>query len=130
MNLDQLDLFLTIVEKGSMAAAGRELGLSATTVSERLAALEAYYGAALLHRTTRTIGLTDEGRTLFEGARVVLEEAGDLRSRIRHGAETLSGRLRVGAPLDLGRSMVAPVIDAFLREHPAISSSSSLRMAT
>ena len=121
MRLDHLNLFLTIVEKGSMAAAGRELGLSATTVSERLAALEAHYGVALLNRTTRTTGLTDAGRTLFDGARVVLEEAEDLESRILRGAEALSGRIRIGAPLDLGRSMVAPVIDAFLRKHPAIA---------
>ena len=121
MHLDHLRVFLTIVEKGGMAAAGRELGLSATTVSERLAALEAHYGASLLQRTTRTLGLTDEGRTLVEGARLLLEEAGDLESRIRRGAEELSGRIRIGAPLDLGRSIVAPVVDAFLREHPAIS---------
>ena len=121
MNLNHLGLFLTIVEKGSLAAAGRERGLSPTTVSERLAALEAHYGVTLLNRTTRTIGLTDEGRTLFEGARALLEEADDLESRVRRGAESLSGRIRIGAPLDLGRSMVAPVIDAFLREHPDIS---------
>ena len=51
MTLDNLVLFLRIVEKGSLAAAGRELGLSAASVSERLVALERYYGAALLHRT-------------------------------------------------------------------------------
>ena len=53
MILDNLTLFLRIVEKGGLAAAGRELGLSAASVSERLAALEKYYGAALLHRTGR-----------------------------------------------------------------------------
>lgn len=121
MNLDHLRLFLVIVEKGSMAAAGRELGLSPTTVSERLASLEDHYGVTLLRRTTRTIGLTDEGRALFEGAQRLLEEANDLENRIRHGAQTLSGRIRIGAPLDLGRSTVAPVIHAFLREHPTIS---------
>ena len=51
---------------------------------------------------------------------MVLEEARDLESRVRRGAETLSGRIRIGAPLDLGRSTVAPVVDAFLSEHPAI----------
>ena len=108
MNLEHLDLFLTIVEKGSMAAAGRELGLSATTVSERLAALESHYGVTLLNRTTRTLGLTDEGRTLFDGARGVLEEARDLESRVRSGAETLSGRIRIGAPLDLDLRTLLP----------------------
>ena len=55
MILDNLTLFLRIVEKGGLAAAGRELGLSAASVSERLVALEKYYGAALLRRTTRAI---------------------------------------------------------------------------
>lgn len=121
MQLDHLELFLTIVEHGSLAAAGRELGLSATTVSERLAALEDHYGVTLLNRTTRTLGLTDEGRTLFEGARGVLEEASELETRVRRGAETLSGRIRIGAPLDLGRSTLVPVIDAFLEAHPTVS---------
>ena len=120
MNLEHLRLFLTIAEKGGMAAAGRELGLSATTVSERLAALEAHFGASLLNRTTRTLGLTDEGRMLVAGARGLLEEAEALENRVRRGAETLSGRIRIGAPLDLGRSIVAPVVDAFLHDHPAI----------
>ena len=66
MILDNLVLFLRIVEKGGLAAAGRELGLSAASVSERLVALEKYYGAALLHRTTRAISLTDEGRLLVQ----------------------------------------------------------------
>jgi hypothetical protein len=57
MILDNLALFLRIVEKGGLAAAGRELGLSAASVSERLVSLEKYYGAALLHRTTRAISL-------------------------------------------------------------------------
>ncbi len=73
MNLGNLALFLRIVEKGSLAAAGRELGFSAASVSERLVALEKYYGAALLNRTTRAIGLTDEGRLLVQGARRLLD---------------------------------------------------------
>src|ERR1700736_107659 len=121
MNLDNLALFLRIVEKGGLAAAGRELGLSAASVSERLAALEKYYGAALLHRTTRAIGLTDEGRMLVQGARRLLAEADELEALIRLGAEKISGPIRLSAPIDLGRSYVVPILDAFLAGHPEVS---------
>ena len=59
-------------------------------MSERLAALEAHFGVVLLNRTTRALNLTEEGRTLVEGAKQVLGEVQDLESRIRLGAETLS----------------------------------------
>ncbi|MEH6832846.1 MAG: LysR family transcriptional regulator [Sulfitobacter sp.] len=121
MLIDNIRLFLTITEKGSLVAAGREAGLSATTVSERLAALEAHYGVVLFNRTTRSLSLTDEGRTLLSGAKVVLGELEDLETRIRHGAETLSGPIRVSAPIDIGRSIVSDVISSFTSDHPAIS---------
>ena len=121
MLLDNIALFVQIVEKGSLVAAGREAGLSPTTVSERLAALEAYFGVVLLHRTTRAIRLTDEGRTLLEGAKVVLGEVNELETRIRLGAQTLSGPIRVSAPVDLGRSVVAQEVDRFLTDYPATS---------
>ena len=121
MNLDNLALFLRIVEKGGLAAAGRELSLSAASVSERLAALEKYYGAALLHRTTRAIGLTDEGRMLVQGARRLLAEADELEALIRLGVEKISGPIRLSAPIDLGRSFLVPVLDAFLAAHPEVT---------
>lgn len=121
MLIDNIRLFLTIAEKGSLVAAGREVGLSATTVSERLAALEAHYGVVLFNRTTRSLSLTDEGRTLLSGAKVVLGEIEDLETRIRLGAETLSGPIRVSAPIDLGRNVVSKVISSFTKQHPAIS---------
>ncbi len=121
MLIDNIRLFLTITEKGSLVAAGREVGLSATTVSERLAALEAHYGVVLFNRTTRSLSLTDEGRTLLSGAKIVLGEIEDLDARIRHGAETLSGPIRISAPIDIGRSIVSHVISSFTADHPEIS---------
>ena len=121
MLLDNISLFLLIVEKGSLAAAGRETGLSSTTVSERLAALEAHFGTALLNRTTRSISLTEEGRMLVEGAKPVLEVVSDLENRIRFGAETLSGQIRLSAPLDLGRTVISEAIGSFQDQHPGIS---------
>lgn len=120
MLLPNLALFLRIVEKNGLAAAGRDFGMSPATVSERLAALEAHYGAKLVNRTTRSISLTDEGRLLSEGARRLLAESEELEARIRNGVEKLSGPIRVSAPFDLGRRRIAPLLDLFLMQHPNV----------
>lgn len=121
MHLDQLRLFLLIAEKGRLAVAGRELGLSPATVSERVAALERHYGVALLTRTTRAVSLTDEGRALVEGARRLLAEADELDARLRFGRESAAGPIRLSAPKDLGRRCIVPIVDAFLDTHPLVT---------
>lgn len=121
MLLDNLTLFLRIAEKGGLAAGGRELGLSPATVSERLAALETYYGARLVNRTTRRLSLTEEGRALAEGAQRLLAEAQELETQIRLGASRMAGPIRLSAPSDLGRNRIVPVIDRYLARHPEVS---------
>ena len=86
-----------------------------------MVALEKYYGAALLNRTTRAISLTDEGRLLVQGARRLLAEAEELEALIRLGVEKISGPIRLSAPIDLGRSTLVPILDAFLAEHPEVT---------
>ncbi|MDG4721128.1 MULTISPECIES: LysR family transcriptional regulator [Thalassospira] len=119
--LTNLSLFIRIVEKGGLAAAGRDFGLSPATVSERVNALEDHFGARLLNRTTRAISLTDEGRTLLDGGRRLVGEASDLRSQIRHGVDHLSGLIRVSVTFDLGRNIISPLLDQFIEQHPDIS---------
>uniref|UniRef100_UPI003BA9107F LysR family transcriptional regulator n=1 Tax=Stappia sp. TaxID=1870903 RepID=UPI003BA9107F len=121
MLLDNLALFLRIVERGGLAAGGRDLGLSPASVSERLAALERHYGVSLLVRTTRSLRLTEEGATLVDGARRLLAAAEDLDGRIRLGADRLSGVIRVTAPEDLGRQIIVPALDLFLEAHPEVT---------
>jgi len=121
MLLDNLRLFLRIVDKGGMAAAGREFGLSPATTSERLAALEAHYGARLLTRSTRASSLTEEGRMLLEGARRLVADAEVLEDRLKRGIDRIAGPIRLSAPLDLGRSRLRAVIDGFLERHPDVS---------
>jgi DNA-binding transcriptional LysR family regulator len=118
MLLPNLALLVRIAEKGGLAAAGRDFGLSPATVSERLVSLESHYGAKLLNRTTRSISLTDEGRLLVEGAKRLLAEADELEARIRIGTEKLSGAIRISAPFDLGCNRIAPLLDSFLELHP------------
>ncbi|MEL7370186.1 MAG: LysR family transcriptional regulator [Myxococcota bacterium] len=116
--LENLRLLVSIVEKGGMAAAGREWGLSPATVSARLAALEEHYGTRLIHRTTRSLSLTSEGAVLLEGARQIIAEMDDLEARVRLGAERLFGTMRITGPVDLGRGWLVPRLDAFLAKHP------------
>ncbi len=120
MLIENLKLFLRIVEKKGLAAAGRDMGLAPATVSERLSALELHYGARLLTRTTRAISLTDEGRLLVASARRILSEAEEIEARIKLGADTLSGTLHVTAPVDLGRTRLVPLLDGFMAEHPNV----------
>lgn len=119
--LDNLALFLTIVEKGGLSAAGRELGLSPATVSERLAALEHHYGVALLTRTTRSISLTEEGRLLVEEGRRLLADADELQRRIQFGSQEMAGPIRLSAPVDLGSTRLVPLLDEFMAAHPGVT---------
>ena len=121
MLIENLKLFLQIVEKGGLAAAGREVGLSPATVTDRLAALEAHYGARLLTRTTRSISLTDEGRELVNGAKRILAETEETEARIKLGVERISGTLHISVPNDLGRSQIVPLLDRFMSQHPNIN---------
>ncbi len=126
MLIENLKLFLQIVEKGGLAAAGRELGLAPATVTDRLAALEAHYGARLLTRTTRSISLTDEGRELVTGARRILAETEETEARIRLGVEKISGAIHISAPSDLGRNQIVPLLDRFMAENPEVTIDLSL----
>ena len=119
--LDNLALFLAIVEKGGLSAAGREQGLSPSTVSERLTALERHYGVALLTRTTRSISLTEAGRLLVEEGRSLLADADDLQRRIQLSSQEMAGPIRLSAPLDLGSTRLVPLLDQFMEMHPGIT---------
>ena len=107
--MDNLALFVRIAETGGIASAGREMGYSPATTSERLAALEAHYGVRLLTRSTRALSLTEEGRLLLARARRLLAEAEEPDARARVGAGRLAGPLRLLATLDPGNTRLRAV---------------------
>lgn len=118
--LESLDFFVRIIEKGGVAAAGRDFGLSPAAASARLAALERHFGVTLLTRTTRAFSLTEEGRILLERARPLVSEVQDLQTRLREGADRVSGRIRINAPEDLGLLRGVALFDAFADRNPDI----------
>ena len=119
-NLDDLSVFLKVVDCEGFSAAARSLDLAPANVSKQIARLEAALGARLFERSTRRLRITDEGRAVAERVRpalALLDEAADVA---RQGSQTLTGMLRVTAPVAVGVRYLAPVIAAFRELHPQV----------
>ncbi|SAI72793.1 LysR family transcriptional regulator [Bordetella ansorpii] len=119
-NLDDLAVFVHVVERQSFSAAARDLHLAPKTVSKQIARLEQALGTTLFERNTRNLRITGEGRAIAERARValgVLEEVQELASG---ASQELSGTIRLTAPTPFGRKFVAPAIHDFCRVHPRV----------
>jgi len=99
MNLKDLDVFVSVVAVGSLAGAGRRLGVSAMAISRSLAALETELGVRLMHRTTRSISLTPEGEAFLGHARALLDLGEAARSSVTSDPEIPSGTLKVTCPI-------------------------------
>jgi DNA-binding transcriptional LysR family regulator len=118
--LRAMEVFVRIVECGTLAAAADTLGVSAPSVVRTLAALERSLGVRLLNRTTRKSSLSDEGREYYERCRRVLAEIDAAEGALRSRKAKPKGRLRVTAPVAFGQLRVAPVITAFLTRYPGV----------
>lgn len=118
--LDELNVFVAILETGGLARAGRRLGRSAAAVTRSLATLETRAGVRLVTRSTRRLAATEAGLRLAEQARRVLADyAATVNPETAEGP--LRGRIAVTAPLVFGRRHVTPVVTAFLDAHPQVS---------
>jgi molybdate transport repressor ModE-like protein len=114
-------VFVRIAEAGSLSGAGRQLGLSLTSVSRQLMALEAVLGTTLVERTTRHLSLTESGRLYYERAKQILEEVAEMERGVTMQTGVASGRLHVSAPSLLGRLRLAPLLPSFLAEQTRVS---------
>ncbi len=124
--LTQMEAFVTAVDAGSLAKAARELNVTPAMLGRRVDALERRLGAKLLHRTTRHLGLTEEGTAFLEQCRKVLAELQAAEALVSAGRTVATGHLRVTAPAGFGRRHVAPHAPAFLAHHPELQISFDL----
>jgi DNA-binding transcriptional LysR family regulator len=120
LKLESIAAFASIAESGSMTSAARRLGLSRSVVSERLAELERMLGARLFNRTTRTLLLTGEGEAFYERAKLILRDVDQAASELSELRGTLSGPLRISAPVGFGYLHLGPALFGFLAKHTAI----------
>jgi len=118
MDLNEILVFVRVVQAGSFVAASAKLGIPKSTVSRRVAELEERLNARLLQRTTRKLSLTDVGRTYYEhGARIVAE-AEDAERAVHNLQSAPRGPVRVTAGPNA--AFLAPIISDYLRRYPEV----------
>lgn len=115
-----MQVFVQIVESGSLTGAADALNVSLPSVVRSLAALERAVGVRLLNRTTRRSSLSDEGREYYERCRRVLSEVEAADAALSARRVEPKGRLRLTAPVMYGRMHVAPVVTEFAAKYPAV----------
>lgn len=119
--IDAMKVFVSAVDEGSLAAAGKRLGRSPAAVSRAIAFLEAHVGVELLHRTTRSLRLSEAGERYVSACRRVLsdlEEADILAAGERSAPR---GTLTITAPIITGENILRPILEAFMDEYPTVS---------
>ncbi|WP_133645630.1 LysR family transcriptional regulator [Paraburkholderia flava] len=117
---DELKVFVTVIESGSLTAASQELNLAPSAVSRTLSKLEEKLGTTLLNRTTRRMKLTEEGEFFLENARSILRQMDDLEERLAARQHRPEGRLRVNAATPFMLHAVVPHVGAFREQYPGI----------
>ena len=118
--LVDVDVFVRAVEAGSFSAAARALGATPSAVSKAVARLEARLGVRLLQRTTRSLGLTHQGRVFHERALRALTELDEAEASLAKGKGGIRGALRVSAPTGLGALLVTQAVLGLVRRHPEL----------
>jgi len=118
--LTAMEAFVRVVDAGSFSGAAKQLRVGQPAVSKTVAQLEDRLGVRLLLRSTHRLTPTEAGRNFYERAKRAIEEADEAELAARGTAATLSGRLRVYAPVTFTCLNVMPRLSIFLAQHPSL----------
>lgn len=119
--LDEMQTFVTVVDSGHLAHAAERLGQTASTVSRQLSRLEKKLGTTLLHRTTRRLDLTEEGRLFLEQARRILADVEAAEAAISTRRGDIAGPLRINAAPVFMHYALVPLLAGFRERYPRIT---------
>lgn len=120
MDLNNVRLFVRVVDTGSFTAAATQLGLPKSSVSRGVSMLEAALGVRLLQRTTRRLSLTDAGRAFHDAAAGALAQLDEAQAAATQEQEEPVGVVRITSTVDIGVWLLAPIVQAFLADHPRV----------
>ncbi len=121
MDTESLRLFVLASETLNISAAGRSLGMAPAVASTRIAKLEKLLGAELLHRSTRKVSLSVEGRDFLPYAREIIAQEQAALAALGHGTTKVSGTLRFAAPSTFAQLYIAPLLSDFMSDHPDLA---------
>lgn len=116
-----VEIFVRVVATGSFTSAATALGISRSQASRGVQTLEDRLGARLLHRTTRSVALTDAGAAFYERASRLLGDLDEAEALVTNLQAEPRGTLRVSVPMSFGVRYLAPAFAAFLRGHPDLT---------
>jgi DNA-binding transcriptional LysR family regulator len=120
LKLESIAAFAAVAETGSITAAARRLGVSKSVISERLTELERMLGTKLMRRTTRALSLTDDGQTFLERSQEIMRKVQHATSEIAERGGSLTGSLRVSAPVSFGILHLGPALFGFISQNPGV----------
>jgi DNA-binding transcriptional LysR family regulator len=121
MNIEHLKLFIRIAATHNISLAGSELRVSPAVASAHINKLEAGLGVRLIHRTTRKVSLTEEGKAFLPHAEDVISSIEAARASVGAGNAFPKGTLRVAAPASFGRMHILPALTKFLTLYPDLN---------
>jgi DNA-binding transcriptional LysR family regulator len=120
LRLRDLHVFAAVAQRGSMAKAAADLGVSTPTVSEVIAGLEHGLGVRLFDRGPQGVEPTRYGEALLRRTRVVFDELKQGIKEIEYLDDPTTGDIRIACPLALASTVIAPIFERFLKTHPRV----------
>ncbi|REG82144.1 LysR family transcriptional regulator [Marinomonas pollencensis] len=117
--LKSIQTFQQVVEDKSFSKAAEQLNLVPSAVSRQITELESWLGVRLINRTTRSLHLTDEGRTYLSKMTAISRQVNDLKE-LNSVDERLTGHVKISAPIMLGQQHVPQIISSFNKQHPDV----------
>ncbi len=118
---DAMQVFVRVVEKGSFSAVAKERGVGQPAVSKQISSLEDELGTELIHRTSRSIALTEAGRDFYDSALRILDDFESTTSRIGRGQTAPKGLIRLTVPPTFARLHMVSKLPAFFAAYPDLA---------
>ncbi|MCL9783610.1 LysR family transcriptional regulator [Vibrio sp. S4M6] len=118
--LNDIEVFCTIVKQQNLSKAAKDLHVSPSIVTRRLARLEQRLNTRLFERTTRQLTITDSGQRYYDSVHDILLSLKTLEDDIRTSNEQVSGHLKVGLPVSISNRFVSANLHQFLKKYPAL----------